>query len=164
MLENVVKSKYDTYNDLDEFLYKAREYLDSDVIKKHFSYNTFKEMLEYLFNARGTYKIGARVSGIKSELRDFKSEIRQMSAGEINNRIPDVIVNLAEKIFNVNEQQQDIFYTTRSDTSDFGTREIFENEEETLKDMPEWESEGSAAKKKKSMNKRIKNINFTTNA
>ena len=26
VLEKVVKSDYDTYNDLDEFLYKAREY------------------------------------------------------------------------------------------------------------------------------------------
>ena len=78
-------------------------------------------MLEYLFNTRGTYKNGARASVIKSELIDFKNEIRQMSAGEINNRRPDVMVNLFEKILDANKQQLDRFYTPRSDTSDFRT-------------------------------------------
>ena len=38
VLKNIVKSKYDTYNDLDELLYKAREYLDSDLIQKQLQY------------------------------------------------------------------------------------------------------------------------------
>ena len=57
MLEKVVKSRYDTYNDLDELLHKAREYLDSDLIRKHFNYNTLGKMLESLFNTRYTYEM-----------------------------------------------------------------------------------------------------------
>ena len=36
VIKNIVRSKYDTYNDLDELLYKAREHLDSDLIQKTF--------------------------------------------------------------------------------------------------------------------------------
>ena len=39
-LKKVVKSKYDTYNDLAELLYKVGEHLNSDLTQKHFSYNT----------------------------------------------------------------------------------------------------------------------------
>ena len=147
MLEKVVKSEYDTYNDFDELLLKARGYLDSDLIQKHFNYNTLEEMLEYLFNARVTYKNGARVSVIKSGLKDLKNEIRQMSASEMNNRRPDVIVNLVQKILDANERQLDRYFTPRSDTSDFGTREMFENEE-MPGDMPELESEESKPKRR----------------
>ena len=42
VLEKVVQSKNDTYNNLDELIYKAREYLDSDLIQKHFRYNTLE--------------------------------------------------------------------------------------------------------------------------
>ena len=88
VLEKVVRSQYNTYNDLDELLYRAEKHLDSDLIQQYFSYNTFEEMLEYLFNIRGTYKNGARVSAIKSGFKDLKNEIRQMHASEINNRRP----------------------------------------------------------------------------
>ena len=40
--KKVVKSKCGTYNDLDELLYKARKYLDSDLIQKHFNHNTLE--------------------------------------------------------------------------------------------------------------------------
>ena len=105
MLKKVVKSKDNTYNDLDELLYKAEEYLDSDLIQKQFNYSTLEEMLEYLSNTRGTYKNGARVSVIKNRIRDLKNEIRQMHASEINDRRPDVIVNLVEKILDAIERQ-----------------------------------------------------------
>ena len=86
-------------------LYKAEEYLDSDLIQKQFNYSTLEEMLEYLSNTRGTYKNGARVSVIKNRIRDLKNEIRQMHASEINDRRPDVIVNLVEKILDAIERQ-----------------------------------------------------------
>ena len=92
--EKVVKSKYDTYNDLDELLYKAREYLDSDLIQKHFRYNTLEKMPENLFNPRSTYKNGSIVSLINYGLKDSKNKIKQMSKDEIKSKRPDVIVNL----------------------------------------------------------------------
>ena len=67
-----------------------------------------------------------------------------------NNEIDiDVIVNLAEKILDVNEQQLDRFYTPRSDTSDFGIKKMLENVEEKLSDMRKLESEESAEQRRK---------------
>ena len=55
VLKKVVKSKYDTSNNLDELLYKAREYLDSDLIKKYFNYNTLEKIIENLFDTIGSH-------------------------------------------------------------------------------------------------------------
>ena len=156
VLKKVVKCEYDTYNDLDGLLYKAREYFDSDLIKKHFNDNTLEKLLENLFDTRGSYKNGVKVSLIKSGLRDLKNETRQMPNNEINNKRVDVIVNLVEKILDANERQLDRFYTPRSDTSDFKIREMFENEEETSRDMPELENEESAAQRKNQRGKGLK--------
>ena len=71
-----------------------------------------------------------------------------MSNNAINDKRPDVIVNLVEKILDANEREVGRFYTTRSDTSDFGIREMLENEEETLRDMPNLESGESAAQRR----------------
>ena len=72
MLQKVVKSKYDTYYDLDELLYKSERYLNPDLIRKHFSFNTLRDMLEYLFRTKGTYENPARVFLIKAGLKDLK--------------------------------------------------------------------------------------------
>ena len=103
-------------------LYKAREYLDPDLIQKHFNYNTLEKMLETLFDTRDSYKNGVKVSLIKSGLRDLKNEIKQMSKNERNSKRPDAIVDLVEKVLDANERQLDRFYAPRSDTSDFGIR------------------------------------------
>ena len=67
-----------------------------------------------------------------------------------NNEIDiDVIVNLVEKILDANEQQLDRFYTPRSDSSDFGIKEMLENVEEKLRDMRKLESEESAEQRRK---------------
>ena len=73
VLRSIVKINYDTFNDLDNLLYKAREYLDSDLIKKHFNYNTVEDMLQNLFDIKNTYRNGVRASLIKYGLRDLKN-------------------------------------------------------------------------------------------
>ena len=55
-------------------------------------------MLEILDNTKGTYVSLVKVTLIKSGLRDFKNEIRQMSKNEIESERLDAIVNLTEKI------------------------------------------------------------------
>ena len=55
-------------------------------------------MLEILDNTKGTYVSLVKVTLIKSGLRDFKNEIRQMSKNEIESERLDAIVNLIEKI------------------------------------------------------------------
>ena len=64
-------------------LFELRRYLDADLIKKHFNYNTLGEMLKRLDNTKGTYKNGVKVTLIKSGLRDLKNEIKKMSENEI---------------------------------------------------------------------------------
>ena len=59
-VEEERRYKYDTYNDFDELLYKARKSLDPDLIQKHFNYNTLEKMLETLFDTRGSYKNGLK--------------------------------------------------------------------------------------------------------
>ena len=142
-LKNIVKSKYDTFNDLDELLYKTREYLDSDLIKKHFDCSTLKEMLENLFDTRGTYKNGVRVSLIKYGLRDLRNEIGQISENEIRNKRPDVIVNLVEKILDVDELQLDRFYVPKE-----SPRNIMSGLESPRNIMSGLESEESAAQRR----------------
>ena len=107
MLENTVRSEYYTLDEFDDLLIKARRYLDSDLIQKHFNYNNLEEMLEGLDNTKGTYVNGVRVILIKSGLKDLKNEIRQMSEDVIRGRRPDAIVNLVEKILDLNSQNQE---------------------------------------------------------
>ena len=77
-----------------------------------------------------------------------------MSENEIKCKRPYVIVNLVEKILDVNERQLHRFYTPRSDTFDFGITEMLE--EETPRDMPDLESEKSAKQRRKQEAKRLK--------
>ena len=132
VFEKVVKKEYHTIDELDELLFKIKGCLDSDLIIKHFNYNTLREMLESLDNTKSTYKNGIKVSLIRSGLRDLKNEIKQMSKNEIKSERPDVIVNLVEKILDFNEQP-DTFYTL---------------EELPRNIVPELESEESAAERR----------------
>ena len=128
----MLKKQYHTIDELDESLFKIKRYLNSDLIRKHFNYNTLGEMLESLSNARSTYKNGVKVSLIKSGLRDLRNEIKQMFENKIKSERPDGIVNLVEKILDFNEQS-DIFYTP---------------EESPRNIRPELESEESAAQRR----------------
>ena len=87
-----------------------------------------------------------------------------MSRMEITENRPYVILNLVEKILDVNERQLDRYYSPRESTidKDFGPefKRVFGDEE--ISDMPELESEESAKKRKKDKRTRIKNINSTT--
>ena len=147
MLKKVVQSNYDTYNDLDKLLDESEEYLDFDLIQKHFSFNTLGDMLNYLFKTKGDYKNSVRVSLIKAGLRDLKNEIKQVSRMEISKYKPDVIANLVEKILDANERQLDKYYSPRQSPidKDFGPefRRMFGEE---IPDMSELESEESAEK------------------
>ena len=97
MFEKVLKKEYHTIDELDESLFKIKGYLDSDLIRKHFNYNTLREMLESLDNTKGTYKNAVKVSLIKSRLRDLKNEIKQMSENKIKSERPDAVVDLVKK-------------------------------------------------------------------
>ena len=98
MFENIDKHEYNTFNELDNLLFKTRSYLDFDLIQKHFGYNNLEGMLESLNNTKNTYKNGVKLTLIRSGLRDLKNEIRKMSKNEIKSERPDVIVNLVERI------------------------------------------------------------------
>ena len=72
VLEKVVKSKYDTYSDLDKLLDEAEKYLGSDLIQKRFNFNTLVDILEYLFKTKGAQINLVRMSLIKGGLKDLK--------------------------------------------------------------------------------------------
>ena len=131
VLEKVLQKERHTIDEIDESLFKIRRYLDSDLIRKHFNYNTLGEMLERLDITKGTNKNVVKVSLIKSRSTDLKNEIKQMSENKIKSERPNVIVNSVEKIFDFKEQA-DTFYTLQ----------------ETLRNiMPELETEESAKQK-----------------
>ena len=94
VLEEVAKSNYETYNDLDKLVDKAEKYLDSDLIQKDFNFNTLGDMLNYLFKKKDSCKNPVRVSLIKAGLRDLKNEIKQMPRIVTTENRPDMIVNL----------------------------------------------------------------------
>ena len=100
----MLRKEYHTTNELDESLFKIKRYLDPDLIRKHFNYNTLGEMLESLDNTKGPYTNGVKVSLIKSGLRDLKNKIKQMSENKIKSERPNVIENLVEKILDFNEE------------------------------------------------------------
>ena len=104
VFKKVVKGKYDTYNNLDELLYKAEKYLEPHFIQKHFSFNTLGDTLGCLFKTKDIYKNETRISLIKNGLRDLKNEIKQMPKMEIIDKRPDVIVSLVEEILDANER------------------------------------------------------------
>ena len=112
MFEKVLAKEYHTIDELDKFLFKIKRYLDLDLIRKHFNYNTLGKILELLDNTKGTYKNGVKVSLIKSGLRDLKNEIKQMSDNKIKSERTDVIVNFVKKILDFNEKS-DILYSRR---------------------------------------------------
>ena len=107
MFENIDKHEYNTFNELDNLLFKTRSYLDFDLIQKHFGYNNLEGMLESLNNTKNTYKNGVKLTLIRSGLRDLKNEIRKMSKNEIKSERPDVIVNLVERILAFKNQNQE---------------------------------------------------------
>ena len=51
-LENIDKGEYNTYDELDNLLFKTRRYLDLNLIKNHFNYSTLEKMLESLENTK----------------------------------------------------------------------------------------------------------------
>ena len=102
VLENIDRGEYNTYDELDNLLFKTRRYLDPNLTKKYFNYSTLEQMLESLDNTKGTYKNGVKVSLIKSGLRDLKNEIKQMFEYKIKSERPDAIVNLIKKILDFN--------------------------------------------------------------
>ena len=108
-------------------------------------------MPEYLFRTKGTYKNAVRVSLIKAGLRDLKNEIKQAPKMEIIDKRPDMIVDLVKKILDANERQLDRFYTPEEPPrdKDFGSeiRRMFDNGE--IPDIPDLETEESAAQRKK---------------
>ena len=108
MFEKVLKKEFHTIDELDKSLFKIKSYSEPDLIKKHFNSNTLGVMLEILDNTKSTGKNGVKVNLIKSGLKDFKNEIKQMSENKIKRERPDV--TLVEKIIDFNERS-DTFYT-----------------------------------------------------
>ena len=77
------------------------------MVQKHFGYQDLLKMLESLDGTKITYRNAVKVSLIKSGLRALKNETKQMSENEIKSAKPEIVVNLAEKILEFNNQNQE---------------------------------------------------------
>ena len=64
-------------------------------------------MLENLNKLKNNTEKKIQVSLIRSRLRNLKEEIKEMSEDETENEKPDEIVNLADKILEFNNQNQE---------------------------------------------------------
>ena len=76
VLVNIYRGKYNTYDELDNFLFKTKRYLNFDLVQKYFNYNSLEEMLRKLDKTKDTYMNEVKVTLIKSGLRDFKNRMK----------------------------------------------------------------------------------------
>ena len=78
------------------------------LIKKKRSFQRPNEMLKSVYISNNRKKNEKLVNVIKSGLRDLKSEIEEMSDGEIKIGKSDKIVDIVEKILEFNRQNQEV--------------------------------------------------------
>ena len=92
---------------LKKLLFKRKREINNELIYKNFQCQDLEVMLDDLKKTKNTYNNGVNVSLIRSGLRDWRSEIKQMSKHEKETENPDEAVNLVEKIVDFNKQNQE---------------------------------------------------------
>ena len=127
------KTMDDVYNNINDYNPKSRY---PDYIEKR------KNLLN---NAENVY------DGREMIINAFKDKIFTLSPEE----------GLSESVGRDEDEDEDRFYTPkevtpRSEIADFGIRQMFEDEDETPRDMPDLESEESAAQRRKQKGQRLK--------
>ena len=125
--------------ELNEMITENDMIINKEFFKNYFHFQGLSDMQEKLRKTKNAQKDKELVKEIQSGLFDLKNEIEKMSKDEINIEKPDVIVYTVERIIDFNKQLE-------------------------TKDMPDLEREESAEQRRNQKEKRIKNINSTTNA
>ena len=98
-------SKIDA-NEFNELINKEETDINSELFKKHFSFQRPSEILKALYTTKTRRTNEKLVNGIKAGLSDLKNEIKEMSDDEIEIEKPDKIVDIFEKFLEFNKQNQ----------------------------------------------------------
>ena len=98
-------SKIDA-NEFNELINKEETDINSELFKKHFSFQRPSEILKAVYTTKTRRTNEKLVNGIKARLSDLKNEIKEMSDDEIEIEKPDKIVDIFEKFLEFNKQNQ----------------------------------------------------------
>ena len=79
---------------------------NTELFKKHFSFQRPSDMLKFLYNAN-TNQNNELVSVLNSGLKDLKEKIKEMSEEEIKIEKPDKIVKIVDEILRFNKGKQE---------------------------------------------------------
>ena len=104
--EEEQKPTKDDYKTLIKEIIDEETNINDDLFNKYFKFQRPSDMFMLLNKTNDTEKNNELVSLIKSGLKDLKEEIKKMSKAEIENEDPELIVEIAEKILQFNEQNQ----------------------------------------------------------
>ena len=92
---------------MNEFIIKKETSINKELIINYFNFKRPPELLKTLYNLNDENKNDQLVNTIKNGLIDLKNEIEKISEDEIKNEKPYEIVNIAEKILELNKQKQE---------------------------------------------------------
>ena len=100
------KPTKDDYKTLIKQIIDEETDINDDLFNKYFKFQRPSDMLMLLNKTNDTEKNNKLVNLINSRLKDLKEEIKKMSEVEIENKDPELIVKIVEKILKFNKQNQ----------------------------------------------------------
>ena len=89
-----------------EWVNKKYTSINYKLFKKYFKFQRPSDMLKDLYRTNDKYKNNKLVNVMKSGLSDLKNEIEDMSEEEKENEKPNEIIDIVEKIIELNKQNQ----------------------------------------------------------
>ena len=80
--------------------------MNKELFQEHFKYERPSSLLKELYRTKDKRKNRQLVNLINSGLKDLKDEIKEMSENEIGIEEPEKMVDIVERIFELNRQNQ----------------------------------------------------------
>ena len=81
--------------------------INKELFKRYFNFQRPSETLTFVYNTNDKKKNNDLINVIKSGLSDLKNDIEKMSKNETEIEKPDKTVDIVEKIFQFNRQNQE---------------------------------------------------------
>ena len=91
-------------SEFNEWVNKKETGTNRELFTKHFSFQRPSDMLKTVYNANDRKKNNDLVNVIKSGLNDVKNEIENMGKKEKETEKPNEIVDIVEKILELNDR------------------------------------------------------------
>ena len=92
--------------EFNELINKEETDINRELYKRHLNIHRPSKMLKIVYTTNDKKENNKLVDVIKSGLSDLKNEIEKMSENEKIIKQPNKIVNIVEKIFELNRQNQ----------------------------------------------------------